>query len=177
MLYREEGIINNLISNSGKQIYENVDCWIKQEELFKLYIFSVVITDVDTLKKRWLSIINDIAVNFQSTLEKTVEIWNIYVVFIIHNKVEKELKYLIEQNKFSSRKIVLDNIQNRNKNLKKDHIQSIISSKLFNLSFNAKPHLDDENLETILLKENEVLFKIISENSIDRVEKYLEVKK
>lgn len=61
------------------------------------------------LEKYWEAISNSIAAIYQSVLvkkEDEFERWNIYVVFLSKENVEKELKFKIENDKFSSRKIV-----------------------------------------------------------------------
>ncbi len=57
----------------------------------------------------WRSISEEIALKFQSKIESKDDKWNLYIIFSCTDKVDKELKALIENNKFSSRKIVEDN--------------------------------------------------------------------
>lgn len=70
-------------------------CWVDNESL---------------LSYRWSHISSSIAVDYQSALEDESVIWNIYLCFICPFQVNKNLKYEIENNKFSMRKIVVDGI-------------------------------------------------------------------
>lgn len=68
-------------------------CWIDNENL---------------LSYRWSHVASLIAVEYQSVLEDESAVWNIYLCFICPFQVNKNLKYEIENNKFSMRKIVVD---------------------------------------------------------------------
>lgn len=70
--------------------------------------FVCKIEDNQTLEKHWSHIASLIAVNYQAKLDDELEIWNIYLVFILAVEVKKPLKYQIENDKFSMRKIILD---------------------------------------------------------------------
>jgi len=56
----------------------------------------------------WENISKEIALKYQSKLETVYEKWNLYIIFISSDKAPKELKNKIENDKFSSRKIVED---------------------------------------------------------------------
>jgi hypothetical protein len=56
----------------------------------------------------WNKISNEIALKYQSKLETVYEKWNLYLIFITNDVTSKELKNKIENDKFSSRKIVED---------------------------------------------------------------------
>ncbi|MAB49465.1 MAG: hypothetical protein CMC05_12630 [Flavobacteriaceae bacterium] len=61
------------------------------------------------LLENWKSITNSIALNYQNHLETSFEKWNIYLFFLTSRTIEDiDLKYTIENNTFSSRKIVED---------------------------------------------------------------------
>lgn len=78
-------------------------CWVDNENL---------------LSYRWRHISSLIAADYQSALEDESAIWNIYLCFISSFQVNKKLKYEIENNKFSMRKIVVDGVViNKNKDI------------------------------------------------------------
>lgn len=61
------------------------------------------------LLENWKSITNSIAMNYQNHLETSFEKWNVYLFFLMsRNLDELNLKYTIENNTFSSRKIIED---------------------------------------------------------------------
>lgn len=59
-------------------------------------------------KKLWENISKEIALKYQSKLETVYEKWNLYIIYITSDITPKELKNKIENDKFSSRKIVED---------------------------------------------------------------------
>lgn len=61
----------------------------------------------------WQNISEEIALKFQPKLESVFEKWNLYIIYITTNKTHKELKNKIENDKFSSRKIVEDNFSKK----------------------------------------------------------------
>ncbi len=75
----------------------------------KLPCFFIEI-DNDKLAETWMKISDVIAINYQSRLENEFSRWNIYLFFLVKETVVNELKYLIENDTFSSRKIVVDKL-------------------------------------------------------------------
>jgi hypothetical protein len=65
----------------------------------------------DTLAQHWSHIASLIAANYQAQLDDELAIWNIYLVFVLAGQIDKPLKYQIENDKFSMRKIILDDYQ------------------------------------------------------------------
>lgn len=75
----------------------------------KSHCIFLTIPSEEYLSKSWLHITNSIALNYQNYLETNFEKWNIYLFFLISEPIEDlNLKYTIENNTFSSRKIVED---------------------------------------------------------------------
>jgi hypothetical protein len=54
----------------------------------------------------WRIISEEIALKFQSKITSIDEKWNLYIIYVCSDKVNKELKARIENDKFSTRKIV-----------------------------------------------------------------------
>lgn len=83
----------------------------KREENFvgKIPVFFVnVYCDEETLAMKWSDIVGRIAVDFQTQLEDNFSIWNVYLFFITIGTISDGLKYQIENDTFSSRKIVIE---------------------------------------------------------------------
>ncbi|MFV8339618.1 ABC-three component system middle component 1 [Flavobacterium sp. LB3P21] len=103
----EETILSILEGiNIIKYVIENND--------WKISVFLSVFEDQQTLNKSWVDISSTISSAFQVNLigkENEFEKWNIYILYICKNDVEKGLKNKIENDKFSSRKIVEDNLK------------------------------------------------------------------
>lgn len=70
---------------------------------------------------KWKRIVDYIGVHFQTTLENEFSIWNIYLFFILKNKISSSLKYKIENDTFSSRKIVIED-KKTNEEIVNEHI-------------------------------------------------------
>ncbi|MFK8399143.1 ABC-three component system middle component 1 [Pseudomonas sp. BGr12] len=70
-------------------------CWLKSEE---------------DLVNLWGQVSSVIAYEFQAKLDSKFEAWNIYLVFIVSDPVSKSVKYQIENDKFSMRKLVVSNV-------------------------------------------------------------------
>jgi hypothetical protein len=69
-----------------------------------------VLTESSVLEENdlWQEISKEIALKYQSKLESVYEKWNLYIIYVTGDKITKDLKNKIENNKFSSRKIVED---------------------------------------------------------------------
>ncbi len=74
----------------------------------KLPCFFIEIENNKKLREIWMKASDMIAINFQSRLKNEFSIWNIYLFFMVKETVESELKYSIENDTFSSRKIVIE---------------------------------------------------------------------
>lgn len=74
----------------------------------KLPIFFIKVQNVNEFKNGWERITEYIASNFQINLENEFETWNIYLFFLVDKVIDKGLKYRIENDTFSSRKIVIE---------------------------------------------------------------------
>lgn len=148
---------------------KNFSCWEKTQQHFKLYIFTLLMEDGSEIADSWETINNNIASDFQSTLDKNVEIWNIYIVFISKKRIQKELKYQIEQNKYSSRKLVFDGFEDAEWNnlLTDEATASYLDNKLFSLTIlpAAPPEINVASLEALLQEKHAALLKIISEST------------
>ena len=103
--------IENLNSEDNQEWIKKVTCWVKSEQGYNIYIFQVIVNDEIELEQCYETIAASIATEFQINLEKTIEKWNIYLVFECLNQISEELKGKIEQDKYSSRKMVWDSLK------------------------------------------------------------------
>ena len=86
-------------------------------------LFFIESLDESELSKYWDDIVVFISTSYQVNLNDEFSIWNIYLIFLADINVSKELKYKIENDTFSSRKIVVD---------KNEEIEKIISDHILN---------------------------------------------
>ncbi|MFH4964758.1 ABC-three component system middle component 1 [Gaetbulibacter sp. M235] len=89
-------------------------------------IFFISPKDSKSLEKYWVEISNTIAIDYQARLQDEFRAWNIYLFFITNFPIKKELKYKIENDTFSSRKIVVENNVDENLMIN-EHIINIIT--------------------------------------------------
>ena len=91
--------------------YEGELCHYSNKDDWKINVFIYKSTS-ENIEKNWRKIASSISVVYQSELiklEDEFEKWNFYIFFISTSEITKELKNLIETNRFSSRKVVEDN--------------------------------------------------------------------
>ena len=116
----------------------------------QIHCFFVKISNETLLSKKWREISNFIAIYFQNELESEFERWNLYIFYIITTEISNELKYNIENDKFSCRKIVIENEDNLNK---------IISEHILNDDLRINESLQVGDKDTI--EKNQLLWTIL----------------
>ncbi|SFN16380.1 hypothetical protein SAMN05421738_107149 [Algoriella xinjiangensis] len=117
--------------------------------------FFINIKDEKNLTNKWKAITEFIAVHFQSLLRNEFSIWNIYLFFILEQEIKDDLKYIIENDTFSSRKIII---------YPKQEVESIIQEHIKNddteihsiIGFEETPFQPNSNVWSIL---NEINYK------------------
>ena len=151
---------------------KGLECWIKNEENYNIYIFSIQLEDKAKLLEVHEELRDYIAIYFQSQfLEKNIERWNIYQFYFIKKKIDEVTKQLIEQDKFSTRKIIHDELK---RELNDDDITSTINEELFNFEYN-KRGLATESIDDFLAeKKHHEVISILDKNiDIDELIKTL----
>lgn len=95
-----------------KQEFTSATVLVEKVDIGDSQIHSVFVGNLaaDELKNEWIRITNFIAMQYQSSLNSDFERWNLYLFFILTDAktVSDDLKYTIENNTFSSRKIIED---------------------------------------------------------------------
>lgn len=104
---------------------------------YDIHIVCCQFSDKDELKAGWQSLMSYVSKKIQVRNTELIEIYNVYIV-IFQPEISEVLLNEIEQNKYSSRKIILGESMPENK----ERLEEIISSKLFRLNIeknNAEP--------------------------------------
>ncbi|MFY0632096.1 MAG: hypothetical protein JXR05_17180 [Flavobacteriaceae bacterium] len=91
-------------------------------------IFFIYVENEKSLEGNWTKIADTIAVEFQARLLDEFSVWNIYLFYIIDAPIKKELKYKIENDTFSSRKIIIENTTNEDSMVNTHIINGIIAT-------------------------------------------------
>ncbi|MBD3343179.1 MAG: AAA family ATPase [Candidatus Lokiarchaeota archaeon] len=118
----------------------------------EFFCFFVKYKSARLLEKSWSKLNSSIASYFQSELTNEFQIWNIYIVFACEDDVKKEIKYKIENDRFSSRKIVLDKIESLNESIIKD----IIINKITNTNLELEQNKDQKDERSLKIKKVEI---------------------
>jgi len=164
MLLNNASYILEEIENSQDDVPEldQLYCWEKSLEDYKIYIFSIQIVEESNLIDVNDKLRDFIAIYFQSQLlEKMVEKWNIYQVIIVNEKVDPQIKQKIEQDKFATRKIVFSDFPEK---LNEVEINKLISDEIFNFTI-TPVKTDLISLKDSISNEDEDVINLIYEYS------------
>ncbi len=109
--------------------------------------FFINIEKEQTLTNNWKAITEFIAVNYQASLMDEFSVWNIYLFFQLSEEIQDDLKYHIENDTFSSRKIIITPIQDT-KTIIREHVLNsdlIIKTAIVSevIPFNPNPIIND----------------------------------
>ncbi|MCT4614455.1 MAG: hypothetical protein N4A49_06230 [Marinifilaceae bacterium] len=142
-LNKANNIIEQLQTLDTVNFPEGLQCWVREEKTYNIYIFSVLVEDESHLQTIQENVRDYIAIYFQGQiLEKEVERWNIYQVFFCKEPISSSaIKLTIEQDKFATRKIVLDN--NIAQNISAEAMKNLIYDEIFKFEF--KPTIKNIN--------------------------------
>jgi len=121
----------------------------------------------------WQRIVDYIGVHFQTTLQDEFSVWNLYLFFIAENLTDESLKYQIENNTFSSRKIVIDQLLS-NEDIINDHIvnNDIIfksdykNASVFEHNSDIWKYLQNKEPRKKITEEDRVVYKKIKATTI-----------
>lgn len=157
-------IIESLKVKDENIVFEGLECWIKEEDNYDIYIFSIQLEDKKKLLEIHEELRDYIAIYFQSQfLEKNIERWNIYQFFFIKDKIDEVTKQLIEQDKFSTRKIIHDGLH---KVINDEDINLIIEEELFKFEYTQRG-LATESIDEFLAKKKHIEVISILDKDID----------
>lgn len=126
-------------------------------------IIPILITRFNTLDgliSHWKDFNSHIAAELNTTINDEYSRWNFYIFYLLDMEVPKSVKYEIENNKFISRKIVVENC----KIITDDLINDIISEHITN--DNITINVETKQISTF--KKNSNLAKIIDKLSVNK---------
>jgi len=113
-----------------------ISCWQKQQGKLLVHVFTQIFPDGDALLSNYKVLRDHIAVCFQSQGEiNDAQRWNLYIFYFVAEKVNQGIKQLIEQDKFSTRKIILDNCGSV---ITDEFIEQQIDADLFEIKVQTK---------------------------------------
>jgi hypothetical protein len=97
----------------------------------------MVFATAEELQANYKAVRDHVAISFQSQeLESSAERWNLYLFYIVQEKIEHWLKQEIEHDKFSTRKIVCPNVTGT---IDDARIEALIEAELFDFPITQRP--------------------------------------
>lgn len=157
----------NVISKDIELIKENIECnnlrvyhfeeviKFKNKKEYKVSIICCEFGNEKDLNDNWNMIVNNVALYVQSNLEKYIELYNVYVIFFI-NEIDEQLISRIEQDKYSSRKIVIKSDMPETI----EEIEAIINKRLF--YFNIEKSDEVFSISDILSSSERELYEYLN---------------
>lgn len=128
---------SNSIIEELEEEFKGIDFSLEEVEYEgTLPCFFIVFKSEKKLAKNWMRISDLIAINYQTKLTDEFSIWNIYLFFITKKPIGNDLKYLIENDTYSSRKIVIEGEYD---------IKEIIDKYILNKDIEINPSIIAEN--------------------------------
>ncbi|MAS71900.1 MAG: hypothetical protein CMP13_14985 [Zunongwangia sp.] len=131
----------------------------------QINIFFIELSDEEKLGELWEKIRNVIAVYYQNHLKTDFELWNIYIIFILPVGVSNELKYKIENDQLSSRKIVVDKFEQK----LDDKTRVALLSNYINIDFSLPQTSNEQQGRSTEYDSDSYVFSVI--NAPDRSKK------
>jgi hypothetical protein len=133
---------------------ENLICWKRPQGEFDIYFFSAVHNSQEELNSCYGRIRDYIAIYFQgNTLSLDVERWNIYQFHLMNITIDPDLKQVIEQDKFATRKIVLDGLSG---DIDEQMIAGLIEKEVFEFSVQRRTIQHASIMDLIALQDQDL---------------------
>ena len=135
----------------------------KIEYIGTISVFTFYFEQSSDLHDHWKNMTNAIAAYYQAEFEeedKAFERWNIYLFFLVKEPVRTQLKVRIENNKFSSRKIVLDNIPEY---FSDELIYQLINEHIINSDLDCST---EPNRETGTFSRDTAIYRIVENSNL-----------
>lgn len=139
ILYKQKNI--QMLNEEIKGAFENITFFELGEIDFggKIIVCFIQFSKTENLKVEWKDFNNFITAKYTTNIKDEYSKWNFYIFYISSEVVTKDLKYEIENNKFSSRKIIIENIAD----ITQEFILKIISEFITNNSITFNVIVDE----------------------------------
>jgi hypothetical protein len=144
-----------------------INKYVVEDEKWKMTVFISLSNTQEDLRVSWKDISSTISSAFQGGLkgkENEFEKWNIYILYGCKSDVEKGLKNMIENDKFSSRKIVEDNLKDI---LTDEVVKKLIVKHITNTDLVELLKITVANPELTYIPLNQDIWKEIPKDILD----------
>lgn len=168
--YQLRSLPDELSQNlSIEQASDKINLWevkLGNEAQYRCHAFIIELDNATMLESEWELYKSEIALYFQAGLKIDIEIWNIYLFFVVNGEVSREIKYRIEQDKYSCRKIVISKIELDRYSLydsEKLSVEKMLNKYLFDVDINKpKPNIASElSVKALVEKENPLVIQVL----------------
>lgn len=148
------------VINQLKEKYKTCDFQFRlsQSNVNISVFFVLANSSILSEESLWGNISKEIALKFQSKLETVYEKWNLYIIYITSDITPKELKNKIENDKFSSRKIVEDSYDIE---FNDDEANRLIVKHITNADLKEIVEATQEVIISAYIPKNEKLWKLL----------------
>lgn len=148
------------VINQLKEKYKTCDFQFRLAQSNVNISVFFVLTNSSVLSEEslWENISKEIALKYQSKLETVYEKWNLYIIYITSDITPKELKNKIENDKFSSRKIVEDS---HNNDISEDEANRLIVKHITNADLKEIVEETQEVTISEYIPKNEKLWELL----------------
>ena len=119
-----EEIKDNISDNKCKIVHMK-----RKSNGYFINVICCQFSDEEQLKNNWEELVTNVADVVQKNLVKRIEIFNVYIIFF-QSEINGVIEDSIEQNKYSSRKLVI----NKRMPESNEELKGIINQKLFELN-------------------------------------------
>jgi len=152
--------------NNPDFVIENCKVYhYRNDDIFRINIFFLE-ANSDVINENWKRFSNMVAANYQTSeymSNREFDRWNFYIIYISKDNISKVLKTKIENDKFSSRKIVEDSY---NKEFNDDEANSLIVKHITNEDLNDIIASTEEVSRTNFSPINEKLWKLLLDEKL-----------
>ena len=135
-------------------------------------VFAFTFENESELNDNWKKITSSVAAYYQSAFDNEkndFERWNIYILFLVQAPVGSQLKYRIENDKFSSRKIVHDDSTTQPD---MEHLHTLIDKYVVDTDITiAEPAVNKSAKSTSVYSTDSGIYRIIDNSPIKTVGK------
>ena len=147
---------------------DTLQCWVKQEHDHQLYVFSIYFINQHALSLQWEEAKKYIAAYVQGLLlDKSVERWNLYLFFLVGESVDTNVQYTIEQDKYSTRKIVFGDVGTHPSD---DDIVNLIMDTLFLLDIETVTTAKTDDINNILKSKHPAVYDFMTTHGSDKTQ-------
>lgn len=117
----------NQIEDSKIQFYlyeRNMNKNVNQK--YSSWILCCGINSSNILERTWEDIVDCFAVYFQTKLDLEIERSNLYIIFFLESEISNQLKMTIEYDRYSSRKIIVNEKYSQSDDEREKKIEDLI---------------------------------------------------